>query len=68
MYMLIILGNFIAFIQEKNIFLYTANQFYSQFNKKYNIYLYGPTYFSKDSKNQPSDDTWLRKHVVILQD
>ena len=27
------------------------------FNKKFIIYLDGPTYFSKDSKNHFSDDT-----------
>ena len=32
------------------------------------IYLYGTTYFSKDSKNYPSDDMLLRKHVVMLHD
>ena len=35
----------------ENIFLYSANQFDSKFNKKYIIYLYGPTYHFKDCKN-----------------
>lgn len=32
------------------------------------IYLDEPTYFYDDSKNHTSDDTWLRKHVVMLKD
>ena len=36
------------------------------FNKKFIIYLDGPTYFSKDSKNHSSDDTWLQKNVAML--
>ena len=36
------------------------------FNKKLIIYLDGPTYFSKDSKNHSSDDTWLQKNVAML--
>ena len=52
----------------ENIILYTTNEFDSYFNKKYIIYLYRTTYFSKDSKNHPSDDTWLRKHIVMFHD
>ena len=33
--------------------------------KKYNIYLYRPIYFSKNSNNHPVDDTWLRKHKQL---
>ena len=36
------------------------------FNKNLIIYLDGPTYFSKDSKNHYSDDTWLQKNVAML--
>ena len=36
------------------------------FNKKLIIYLDGPIYFSKDSKNHSSDDIWLKKNVVML--
>ena len=48
-----IIGNILLLFLNKrieNIFLYTISQIDSYFNKKYNIYLYGSTYFSKDSK------------------
>ena len=50
----------------ENIIWYTNNQLDSYFNKKYNIYLYELTYFPKFSKNHPSDDTQLQKHVIML--
>ena len=34
--------------------------------KKLIIYLYEPTYFFKDSKNDCGDDTWLQKYVVMF--
>ncbi|WZZ37424.1 hypothetical protein YC2023_020825 [Brassica napus] len=30
------------------------------------IFLYGPTYFSNNSKNHSSDDMWLQKEVKFL--
>ena len=35
-------------------------------NKKLIIYLDGPIYFYKNSKNHFSDDTYLQKKVVML--
>ena len=40
--------------------MYTTNQFYIWFNKKYNIYLDRLTNFLKDFKNYHIDDTWLQ--------
>ena len=31
-----------------------------------NMFLDGPTYFSMDSKNHSSDNTWLQKKYCIL--
>ena len=30
------------------------------------MFLDGPTYFSKDSKNHPNDNTWLPKNIAML--
>ena len=32
----------------------------------YNICLNEPTYFSKNYKNHPSDDTLLQKNIVMI--
>ena len=34
--------------------------------KKLITYLYGPTYFFNDSKNDCGDDMWLQKYIVMF--
>ena len=63
--MLIILGSSVTFFFKRVFFCKLLINLIVSLIKKYNIYLYGPTYFSKNSKNHSSNDTWLRKHVVM---
>ena len=45
---------------------YINNKFIVSLIKNLIIKLDGPTYFSNDSKNHPSDDMWLQKEVVMF--